>query len=75
MTLLRCPFCGSTDLGMSKTEGNWPIVMCYECGTHGPCIAHTNAGAKANWNRRSDQSTSAPGSDVQEKAPTVSGRG
>lgn len=66
-----CPFCGSQDVEMSRTESNWPAVGCNECGALGPCTdLHSDEAAKA-WSRRAAQPSSTPPVDNPLKRYTV----
>lgn len=56
--LLRCPFCGSFNLGHRVATG-YVWVECYQCGAKGPVTQMTadwredNKTATYNWNTRS----------------------
>ena len=48
---LDCPFCGSLEVEVCRTNPDACWIRCAECG--GETKSHpTRAGALANWNRR-----------------------
>ena len=49
----NCPFCGSSDVGLSKLSNGHYYVTCFECDTDGP-IGSCNSEAVERWNERSD---------------------
>lgn len=47
-----CPFCGATDLTLTRNRHGWKVVECDDCGMKGPCIDLEGDEYLARWNTR-----------------------
>lgn len=52
MELLECPFCGSKDVKLYKSDYTFWFVECNMCCSEGP-LSRTGDEAKDKWNTRS----------------------
>lgn len=61
-----CPFCGSVEVQVCRTNPNACWIRCAECGADAPSH-RTRTGAFANWNRRDGMGLTAAVVDDDDK--------
>ncbi len=49
--ILRCPFCGSDEIEICRTNENACWIRCAKCGADAP-PSNTREQAISNWNKR-----------------------